>query len=86
MAKKNKSEKWYDKVTTRLWDEFQIEIPLLSSSILDGIEDDLDLEMLIEELHDQKEMGESYDLYDAVKSVVMSQRDISDDEYDYIYG
>lgn len=90
MSKREKQTsivKWYDKITNRLWDEFNIEIPLLSGvGLLDAIEDDLDLDMLVEELHDQKDMGESLDLYEAVKTVAMVNQGLTEEEFDFIYG
>lgn len=81
-----KNSKWLDIITNRLWDEFEIEIPLLSSvSLLDVIQNDSDLELLVEELQDQKDMGESFDLMEALKGVAMANG-IEEDEYDFIYN
>lgn len=81
-----KNSKWLDIITNRLWDEFEIEIPLLSRvSLLDVIQNDSDLELLVEELQDQKDMGESFDLMEALKGVAMANG-IEEDEYDFIYN
>ncbi len=82
------TEEWYDKITDRLWDEFKMEIPLLSGAgLLSAIEDGIDLNLLVEELHEQKDMGEPLDLYDAVKTVkTMIRQELTEKEFDFIYG
>lgn len=82
------TKKWYDKITTKLYEKFQIEIPLLFGvDLLSDIQDDMDLEMLIDELEDQRNYNEQcgfqieYDLYDAIKGVRQSKYGY--DEFDY---
>ena len=80
--KKSKLTKWYDHITDKLWDEFQIEVPLLiGADLFSNISDDLDLEVFLDELRDQKERGEEYDLQSAAEAVAISKYG----EDDYIY-
>ena len=80
---------WYDKITTKLYEKFQIEIPLLfGADLLSDIQDDIDLEVLIDELDDQRDYCEQcgfpieYDLDDALKGVRQSKH-YSYNEFDY---
>lgn len=81
MKNKNYSE-WYDHITDKLWDEFKIEVPLLLGvELFSNISDDNDLEVFLDELRDQKERGEEYDLLSAAEAVAINKYG----EDDYIY-
>lgn len=72
---------FYERILQTLWDLFQISVS--EPAMLDGIEDDSDLELLVSLLRKQQESGESLNLQKAVKTVVMEYYCKTEEEYNY---